>query len=169
MYYQLRILGIDPSLVACGWGVVDMTGTKLTYIAHGVIRPDAKTGLPLRLREIFESITDVIRKFDPHETAIEEVFMKNNAASALKLGQARAACILASSLAGLTTGEYSPRSVKKSVVGTGTADKTQVAHMIGVLMPGCGVKAGDAADALAIAVCHANRANAAGALYRKSA
>lgn len=169
MNHGIRILGLDPSLVACGWGVVDMRGTKLSHVAHGVIRPNVKADLHLRLRELFESITDVIREFDPNEAAVEEAFMKNNAASALKLGQARATCLLAPSLAGLSVGEYSPRSVKKSVVGTGTADKLQVAHMMGVLMPGCGVKAGDAADALAIAICHANRVNAQGVLYRKSA
>ena len=93
--------------------------------------------------------------------------MKNNPMSALKLGHARAACLLAASTAGLGIGEYSPRSVKKSVVGTGGADKAQVAHMMNILLPGCGVKAGDASDALAIAICHGHRVNAAGALYRR--
>ncbi len=165
----IRIIGLDPSLVACGWGVVEMEGTKLRYIASGVIRPDAKAKLHLRLRELFEAITDQLRIFHPNEAAVEEAFMKNNAASAIKLGHARAACLLSVSLAGLSVGEYSPRSVKKSVVGTGKADKAQVAHMMNVLMPGCGVKAGDAADALAIAICHGHRVNAAGSLYRKSA
>jgi len=165
----IRILGLDPSLVACGWGVIEMEGTKLRHMAHGVIRPNPKAELHMRLRELFKAITDIIQIHDPHEAAVEEAFMKNNAASALKLGQARAACLLAPSLAGLEIGEYSPRSVKKSVVGTGTADKSQVAHMMKVLMPGCGVKAGDAADALAIAICHGHRVSAAGALYRRSA
>ena len=93
--------------------------------------------------------------------------MKENANSALKLGQARAACILAATQNGLSVGEYAPRSVKKSVVGTGTADKAQVAHMMNMLLPGANVKAGDAADALAIAVCHAHRVSAAGALYKR--
>lgn len=162
-------MGLDPSLVACGWGVVDMEGTKLRHVAHGVIRPNTKAELHRRLRTLFDEITDVIRQFDPQEAAVEEAFMKNNAASALKLGHARAACLLAPSVAGLGVGEYSPRSVKKSVVGTGAADKAQVAHMMGVLMPGCAVKAGDAADALAIAICHGHRVNAAGALYRRTA
>ena len=164
---SMRTVGLDPSLVACGWGVVESQGTKLRHVAHGVIRPNTKADLHLRLRELFETITDVIRLHDPSEAAVEEAFMKNNPNSAIKLGHARAACLLAGSLAGLSIGEYSPRSVKKSVVGTGTADKTQVAHMMNVLMPGCGVKAGDAADALAIAVCHAHRVKAAGALYRR--
>lgn len=162
-----RIIGLDPSLVACGWGVVEAKGLKLRHIAHGVIRPNPKAELHLRLRELFESITDIIRLHAPQEAAVEEAFMKNNAASAIKLGHARAACLLAASTSGLGVGEYSPRSVKKSVVGTGTADKAQVAHMMNVLMPGCGVKAGDAADALAMAVCHSHRVNAAGALYKR--
>lgn len=165
----IRILGLDPSLVACGWGIVDVEGTKLRHIAHGVIKPDTKAELHIRLRELFEAITGVILQFDPNEAAVEEAFMKSNAASALKLGHARAICLLAPSLAGLTVGEYSPRSVKKSVVGTGAADKTQVAHMMNILMPGCGVKTGDAADALAIAICHGHRINAAGRGYRRSA
>ena len=158
---------MDPSLVACGWGVVEMEGMKLRHIAHGVIRPNPKQDLHKRLKRLFSDLSDIIQLHEPSEAAVEEAFMKNNAASAIKLGHARAACLLAGSVAGLEMGEYSPRSVKKSVVGTGTADKTQVAHMMNVLMPGCGVKSGDAADALAIAICHAHRVQAAGALYRK--
>ena len=165
----IRIIGLDPSLVACGWGMVEMEGTKLRHIAHGVIRPNPKAQLHARLKDIFESITDLIRIHEPHEAGVEEAFMKNNPSSAMKLGHARAACLLAASTCGLGIGEYVPRAVKKSVVGTGTADKAQVAHMMNVLMPGCGVKAGDAADALAIAVCHGHRVNAAGVLYRRSA
>ena len=162
-----RIIGLDPSLVACGWGIVEAQGTKLRHVAHGVTRPNAKAELQLRLRELFETIIGVIHLHDPSEAAVEEAFMKNNPASAIKLGHARAACLLAAGTTGLGIGEYSPRSVKKSVVGTGGADKTQVAHMMNVLMPGCGVKAGDAADALAIAICHAHRVKAAGTLFRR--
>ncbi len=167
MQNRIRILGIDPSLVACGWGVIEAEGTKLRHIAHGVIRPNSKAALPSRLNDIFETLIDIIDLHEPIEAGIEEAFMKNNASSALKLGQARAACLLAASTQGLGIGEYSPRSVKKSVVGTGSADKHQVAHMMNVLMPGCGVKAGDASDALAIAICHAHRVNAGGTLYRR--
>ena len=116
---SIRIIGLDPSLVACGWGVVEAQGLKLRHIAHGVIKPNPKAELHLRLRELYETITDVIRLHDPSEAAVEEAFMKNNAASAIKLGHARAACLLAGSMAGLGIGEYAPRSVKKSVVGTG--------------------------------------------------
>lgn len=165
----IRIIGIDPSLIACGWGVIEMDGVKLRHIAHGVIRPNAKAPLPTRLKTLFEDLTDLINLHTPHAAAVEEAFMKNNAASAIKLGHARAACLLAASTSGLEVGEYAPRSVKKSVVGTGTADKAQVAHMMNVLMPGCGVSAGDASDALAIAICHGHRVKAAGSLYRRSA
>jgi len=165
----IRIIGIDPSLVACGWGIVDVEGTKLRHIAHGVIRPDTKGALAQRLDTLFSKLNDVVRLYEPHEAGVEEAFMKNNPSSALKLGHARAACLLAASTNGLRIGEYAPRLVKKSVVGTGSADKAQVAHMMNVLMPGCRVSAGDAADALAIAICHGHRVNAAGVLYRQSA
>ncbi len=167
VHNRIRIIGLDPSLVVCGWGVIEAEGTKLRHIAHGVVRPNTKATLSDRLRDIYETLTDIIQLHEPVEAGVEDAFMKNNAASAIKLGHARAACLLAVSLNGLGVGEYSPRSVKKSVVGTGTADKAQVAHMMNVLMPGCKVKAGDAADALAIAICHAHRVSAGGALYRR--
>ena len=169
MSNRVRILGIDPSLVACGWGVIEAQGNKLRHIDHGVIRPNTKMELPVRLQSLFESLCKIITDFDPDTAAVEEAFMKDNPMSALKLGQARAACVLSATHNGLAVGEYSPRSVKKSVVGTGAADKAQVAHMMNVLLPSANVKAGDAADALAIAVCHAHRVNAAGALYKRFA
>lgn len=150
----LRILGLDPSLRACGWGIILTRGSKLTHIAHGVIKPPVKAPLSDRLNALYNDIVDVIAAHAPDAAAVEEAFMKDNAMSALKLGHARAICLLAPAQAGLAVGEYSPRSIKKAVVGTGAADKAQVAAMMNVLMPGCGVKAGDAADALAIAVCH---------------
>ena len=152
----LRIIGIDPSLVACGWGVIDKTGNKLTHVAHGVIRPPRTEPLASRLHFIFAALTARIDEFSPSEAGVEEAFMKNNAMSALKLGQARAACILAATTNGLNVGEYAARLVKKSVVGTGAADKAQVAHMVNLLLSGANVKAGDAADALAIAITHGN-------------
>lgn len=153
----IRILGLDPSLRACGWGIVAARGTKLTHIAHGVIRPPVKGGLAERLNVLYNAIEQVIVSHSPDSAAVEEAFMKNNAMSALKLGHARAICLLAPAQAGMIVGEYSPRTIKKAVVGTGAADKSQVAAMMNILMPGCGVAAGDAADALAIAVCHAQR------------
>lgn len=155
-----RIIGIDPSLVACGWGVIDKTGNKRQHIANGVIRPPTKEPLASRLTFIFSALTTIIAEYRPIEAGVEEAFMKNNAMSALKLGQARAACILAATTQGLNVGEYAARLVKKSVVGTGAADKAQVARMMNMLLPGANVKAGDAADALAIAMTHANHMGA---------
>ena len=153
-----RIIGIDPSLVACGWGVIDKTGSKITHVAHGVIKPPSKEPLASRLHFIFDALNRLIAEYSPSEAGVEEAFMKNNAMSALKLGQARAACILAATSNGLNVGEYAARLVKKSVVGTGAADKAQVAHRVNLLLSGANVKAGDAADALAIAITHGNHA-----------
>lgn len=151
-----RIIGIDPSIVACGWGVIDKTGNKISHVAHGVIRPPVKEPLASRLHFLFAALSTLIDDYKPSEAGVEEAFMKNNAMSALKLGQARAACLLAATTNGLNVGEYAARRVKKSVVGTGAADKAQVAHMVNLLLSGANVKAGDAADALAIAITHGN-------------
>ncbi|WP_298911647.1 crossover junction endodeoxyribonuclease RuvC [uncultured Algimonas sp.] len=151
-----RIIGFDPSLVACGWGVIDVQGSKMRHVAHGVIRPPRKEPLASRLSFLFDACSEAIAAHSPSEAGVEEAFMKDNAMSALKLGQARAACILAATQSGLVVGEYAARLVKKSVVGTGAADKAQVAHMMNLLLPGANVAAGDAADALAIAITHAN-------------
>lgn len=156
MVEKIRIVGMDPSLVACGWAVIERERMKLRHIAHGVLRPKVDLNLSDRLLKLYQGLADIITEYGPSEAAVEESFMTNNAASAIKLGHARAACLLVARLEGLSVGEYAPRHVKKSVVGTGAADKAQVAHMMNVLMPGCGVCAGDAADALAIAVCHAH-------------
>lgn len=151
-----RIIGFDPSIVACGWGVIDVEGSKMRHVAHGVIRPPRKEPLVSRLSYLFVEAQTAIETYQPSEAGVEEAFMKDNAMSALKLGQARAACILAATQSGLIVGEYAAKLVKKSVVGTGAADKAQVAHMMNLLLPGANVKAGDAADALAIAITHAN-------------
>lgn len=156
MNQKLRILGLDPSLVACGWGVIEQEGVKLRHIAHGVVRPPVKASLAARLHVLSNALEKVVSDFAPDSAAVEEAFMKNNAMSALKLGHARAVCLLTPARAGLDVGEYAPRLVKKSVVGSGGAEKSQVAAMINILLPGAGVKAGDAADALAIAICHAH-------------
>ncbi|GGX56596.1 crossover junction endodeoxyribonuclease RuvC [Litorimonas cladophorae] len=163
-----RIIGIDPSLVACGWGVIDKAGSKLTHVGNGVIRPPAKEPLASRLHFIFAALTEIIDEYKPSESGVEQAFMKDNAMSALKLGQARAACILAATTNGLNVGEYAAKVVKKSVVGTGAADKAQVAHMINLLLPGAHVKAGDAADALAIAITHGNSYVAVAQLARRA-
>ncbi len=151
-----RIIGFDPSLVSCGWGIIDVEINKTRHVAHGVIKPPRKEPLASRLSFLFVAAQEAIEAYSPSEAGVEEVFMKDNAMSALKLGQARAACILAATQSGLIVGEYAARLVKKSVVGTGAADKAQVAHIMNLLLPGANVDAGDAADALAIAITHAN-------------
>lgn len=151
-----RIIGFDPSLVSCGWGVIDLSGSKTRHVAHGIIKPPRNEPLASRLAFLFNAARAAIDLHGPTEAGVEEAFMKDNAMSALKLGQARAACILAATESGLIVGEYAARLVKKSVVGTGAADKAQVAHMMNRLLPGADVAAGDAADALAIAITHAH-------------
>lgn len=155
MSQTIRILGIDPGLAATGWGVIDQTGTRLSLVAHGVIKAPVKAPLPQRLEAIFAAVEALVAEHAPHEAAVEDQFVSANAGTALKLGQARAAAILPAARAGLSVAEYAPRLVKKSVVGTGAAEKTQVAAMIAILLPGAKASA-DAADALAVAVCHAH-------------
>ena len=155
----IRILGVDPGLRRTGWGVIDVQGSRLAGVACGVIAPDSSAALSDRLRALDLGIEAVIAEHAPAEAAIEEAFMAANASSALKLGHARAASMLAAARAGLSVAEYAARLVKKSVVGTGGAEKAQVASMISILLPG--MKAdGDAADALAVAICHAHHRRA---------
>lgn len=160
MSAPVTILGIDPGLRRMGWGIIRAEGTRLSAVAHGVVTPPTDAALAVRLDHIFQAVTDLVGEYRPGEAAIEEAFMAANASSALKLGHARAAALLAPARSGLPVSEYAARLVKKSVVGTGAADKDQVAAMIGVLLPGTKAKA-DAADALAIAVCHAHHRRAA--------
>ena len=152
----LRILGLDPGLRRTGWGVIRVEGNRLSHLGHGVVVPDEKAPFSERLLALFEGISAVVAEWSPDEAAIEETFMNNNAASALKLGHARAAAMLAPARAGLPVAEYAARLVKKSVVGTGAADKDQVAFMIARILPGSAGAAADAADALAVAVAHAH-------------
>lgn len=160
MSATVTILGIDPGLRRMGWGIIRADGARLSAVAHGVVTPPTDAALSVRLDHIFQAVTDLVAEYRPDESAIEEAFMAANAASALKLGHARAAALLAPARAGLPVSEYAARLVKKSVVGTGGAGKDQVAAMVGVLLPGTKAKA-DAADALAIAICHAHHRKAA--------
>jgi len=155
MSVVIRILGIDPGLSATGWGVIEQAGNRLSLVAHGIIRPPAKAPMAARLCAIHDAVEALLGDYGPHETAVEDQFVHANPASALKLGQARAAAMLAPARAGLTVAEYAPRLVKKTVTGTGGAGKSQIAAMIGVLLPGSKAEA-DAADALAVAICHAH-------------
>ncbi|WP_421790357.1 crossover junction endodeoxyribonuclease RuvC [Hyphobacterium sp.] len=155
MSAPIRILGIDPGLRHTGWGVISVDGSRLGLVAEGRISPKTDQALSERLMDIHAALETLISQYRPNEAAAEETFMASNAASALKLGHARAAALLAPARAGLPVAEYAARLVKKSVVGTGGADKAQVSAMIGVLLPGCKAK-DDAADALAVAICHAH-------------
>lgn len=156
MSSTVRILGLDPGLQNTGWGIVDSLGNRLTHVAHGVVHSDAKDELGQRLSQLHKGILEVIDLYAPHEAAVEETFVNKNPASTLKLGMARGIVLLAPSQAGLVVGEYAANRVKKSVVGVGHADKNQVALMVQRLLPSCGKVSADAADALAVAICHAH-------------
>jgi crossover junction endodeoxyribonuclease RuvC len=156
MSTPVRILGLDPGLRRTGWGVLTIEGSRLSHVAHGVIAPVDTLPFAERLLFLFTAIEAVIAAHRPHEAAVEETFMANNAGSALKLGHARAAALIAPARAGLTVAEYAATVVKKSVVGTGAADKIQVAFMVRRLLPAAGDVSADAADALAVAILHAH-------------
>jgi crossover junction endodeoxyribonuclease RuvC len=150
------ILGIDPGSRKTGFGIINVLGSKTEYITSGVIRIPELLALPERLKVIFESVTEIIERYSPQEMAIEQVFMAKNASSALKLGQARGAAIVAAVAQNLPVSEYEARKVKQSIVGSGAADKLQVQHMVKTLLHLPAAPQEDAADALAVALCHAN-------------
>ncbi len=157
---SIRIIGIDPGLRRTGWGVIESDGVRLTYVASGQLASTADESLAYRLRELFEGISCVISAWQPREAAVEETFVNENARATLKLGQARGMALLAPALKGLRVAEYPPNLVKKSVVGAGHAEKRQIQAMIGFLLPKANVESADEADALAIAICHANHRGA---------
>ena len=152
----LRILGIDPGLRRTGWGIISQDGNKLVFIASGVIAPNDKFEMAARLRALHDGLRDVIAQFHPDEAAVEETFINTNAQSALKLGQARGVALLTPALTGLPVAEYAANVVKKSITGAGHAEKQQIRHMVEVLLPKAEIGSEDAADALAIAICHAH-------------
>jgi crossover junction endodeoxyribonuclease RuvC len=152
----VRILGLDPGLRNTGWGIIDAVDNRLRHVADGVIRPDASAALAERLVQLHDSIMAVIAEFGPDEAAVEETFVNVNPASTLKLGQARGVVLLVPAKAGLPVGEYAATLVKQSVVGTGRAAKEQIGMMVRTLLPGCLAATPDAADALAVAICHAH-------------
>ena len=156
MAETIRILGIDPGLRNTGWGVIEQTGSRLVHIAHGTIQIDPKLDLAYRLSGIFDAIGDLTEKFAPDAAGVEETLVNSNPRSALKLGQARGAALAALARGGLHVSEFSPRTIKLSVVGSGAADKAQVAFMISRLLPRAGAVTSDAADALACAICTAH-------------
>lgn len=150
------LLGIDPGLRHTGWGIVTQEGSRLSFVAAGRVNPDPDLPMASRLYELAQGIADVVTTYKPDDAAIEETFVNKNASSALKLGQARGAAMLALAQAGLGVTEYSANKVKQCVTGYGHADKTQIQAMIGMLLPGSGKLAADAADALAVAITHAH-------------
>ena len=156
MANAIRILGLDPGLRRTGWGVVVCEGARLSWVAHGVIAPKETLPFAERLLILFDGVAEIIERHSPHEAAVEETFMTANGSSTLKLGHARAASLIAPAKAGLPVAEYAAKEVKKAVVGTGGADKDQVAFMIARLLPTAGSPTQDAADALAVAITHAH-------------
>ena len=152
----IRIIGIDPGLRRTGWGIIESDGVRLIYVASGLITSDAEDDLAYRLRELYEGISTVIAIHKPAEAAVEETFVNENAKATLKLGQARGMALLAPAMKGLKVAEYPPNLIKKTVVGAGHADKKQIQIMVGFLLPKARFDSADEADALAIAICHAN-------------
>ena len=156
MTETLRVIGIDPGLRRTGWGVVELRGSRLAHVAHGVVAPTGD-GLAERLVDLRRQLSAVVILWAPQAAAVEHTFVNKDAVGTLKLAHARAIALLVPAEAGLTVAEYAPNAVKKAVVGVGHADKAQVAHMVAMLLPGSKVEGADAVDALACAICHAHR------------
>ncbi|MFN3233041.1 MAG: crossover junction endodeoxyribonuclease RuvC [Alphaproteobacteria bacterium] len=152
----LRLIGIDPGLRSTGWGIIDVSGSRISHVANGAVTSDPKGALSDRLSQLFEGLEALIESWTPDTAAVEETFVNKNPTSTLKLGQARGIALLAPARAGLEVAEYAPNQIKKSVVGVGHADKAQIHMMVGVLLPGVEITGPDAADALAVAICHAH-------------
>jgi crossover junction endodeoxyribonuclease RuvC len=155
----MRLLGVDPGLRFTGWGVVDIDGNRLRHVANGVVK-SGKGELAQRLVRLHQGLDEVVNTHRPDSAAVEETFVNKDGQSTLKLGQARGIALLVPALAGIPVAEYAANSVKKSVVGYGHADKDQIGRMISVLLPGALVQSPDAADALAVAICHAHHMSA---------
>jgi crossover junction endodeoxyribonuclease RuvC len=152
----MRLIGFDPGLRNTGWGVIAVEGNRLKHVADGVVHTDSKLSLAERLVQLHTGLMDVLGRFQPDEAAVEETFVNTNAVSTLKLGQARGIALLVPASQGIPVAEYTPNLVKKTVVGSGHAAKEQIQMMVRTLLPGCEIKTADAADALAIAICHAH-------------
>jgi crossover junction endodeoxyribonuclease RuvC len=150
------ILGLDPGLGTTGWGVIAAQGNRLSHIANGQIRTDPKMPLAERLYVLDTLLADLLIEHAPESAAVEEVFVNSNAQSTLKLAHARGVVLLAAARRGIVVGEYAARLVKKAVVGMGAAEKAQVQAMLKILLPGVVIAGADAADALAVAICHAH-------------
>lgn len=156
----IRIIGIDPGLRRTGWGIIETTGSKLSYIASGTVTSDAADALSVRLASLFSGLEAVLASWRPHEAAVEETFINRDAHATLKLGQARGIALLAPARMGLLVAEYAPNMIKKTVVGAGHAEKAQIRAMLGFLLPKATPDSDDAVDALAIAITHAHHRSA---------
>ena len=154
----MRLLGLDPGLRHTGWGIIDVEGVHLRYVADGAVDSDGRLGLARRLVQLHDGLVAVLAAYRPEEAAVEETFVTKNPTSTLKLGVARGIALLVPALAGLPVAEYPANLIKKSVVGVGHAAKEQVQSMVRHLLPGCLSTSADAADALAVAICHAHHA-----------
>jgi crossover junction endodeoxyribonuclease RuvC len=162
---KMRVIGIDPGLRNLGWGVIEVAGSRLTHVANGICRSDGAEGdLAARLLSLHGQLTAVLRAWVPQAAAVEHTFVNKDAVATLKLGQARGIALLVPAQFGLSVGEYAPNAVKKTVVGVGHAAKVQVDHMVRLHLPGVQVAGADAADALAVAICHAHHLQSAGRL-----
>ncbi len=155
----MRVIGIDPGLRNLGWGVIDVLGSRMRHVANGVCTSEGND-LAARLLSLHVQLTHVVATYAPTTAAVEQTFVNKDGAGTLKLGQARGIAMLVPAQAGLPVGEYAPNKIKKTVVGVGHADKGQVMHMVKIQMPGIEIAGPDAADALAIAICHAHHGGA---------
>lgn len=158
----MRVLGVDPGLRNMGWGVIEAVGSRITHVANGVCHSEGED-LATRLLSLYEQMTDVVATYQPEAAAVENTFVNKDGVGTLKLGQARAIALLVPAQAGISVAEYAPNKVKKTIVGVGHADKGQIDHMVRLQLPGVKIAGADAADALAIAMCHAHYARSAGA------
>lgn len=152
----MRLLGLDPGLRKTGWGVIEIEGSGLSHIANGVISSQGGDSLAERLLQLHDGLTEILGGYNPDEAAVEQTFVNKDPVGALKLGQARAMSLLVPAQHGVPVFEYAPNKIKKSVVGAGHAGKDQIALMVGMLLPKCEITGPDAADALAVAICHAH-------------
>lgn len=163
----MRVLGIDPGLRNLGWGVIDVAGARLSHVANGICHSSPGQGegdLGARLLSLYDQLREVVARYAPDAAAVEHTFVNKDAVATLKLGQARGIALLVPAQAGLVVGEYAPNAVKKTVVGVGHAAKAQIDHMVRIHLPGVQINGPDAADALAIAICHAHHLQSAGRL-----
>ena len=159
----IRIIGIDPGLRNTGWGIVDSQGSSLRFVAAGTVRSDSKATLASRLCQLHDGLAEIVHSHQPHEAAVENTFVNKDAGATLKLGQARGIALLVPAREGLAVAEYAPNAVKKAVIGVGHGDKAQIKLMVGMLLPKATYDSDDAADALAVAICHSHHRGGASA------